>query len=78
VIPFVVHATPATQQLGARGIRSDATYQDAIDVYGKPSVCLPRRPWHLRGRVPLGAPLTAVLRDGRVASVVFPVGAEGD
>jgi len=45
VIPFIVHATPATQQLGALTIRSDATYQDAIDVYGKPSVCLPRKPW---------------------------------
>ena len=45
VIPFIVHATPARQQLGALTIRSDATYQDAIDVYGKPSVCLPRKPW---------------------------------
>jgi hypothetical protein len=41
VVPFVVQATPATQQLGA-----------------------PR--------------LTAVLRNGRVAAFVFPVGAQGD
>jgi hypothetical protein len=45
MIPFVVQATPATQQLGALVIRADATYRDAIDVFGKPSACLPRRPW---------------------------------
>jgi hypothetical protein len=45
VVPFVVQATPATQQLGALTISDRGTYQEAIDAYGKPSVCLPRRPW---------------------------------
>src|SRR5207247_2674400 len=34
MIPFVVQATPATQQLGAWTISARATYQDAIDAYG--------------------------------------------
>jgi hypothetical protein len=45
VVPFVVQATPATQQLGALTISDRGTYQDAIDAYGKPSACLPRKPW---------------------------------
>jgi hypothetical protein len=44
MIPFVVQATPATQQLGAWTIGARATYQDAINAYGKPSACLPRKP----------------------------------
>jgi hypothetical protein len=44
VIPFVVQATPATQQLGAWRISDRATFQDAIRVFGKPSACLERKP----------------------------------
>ncbi len=39
-----MQATPATQQLGAWTISARATYQDAINAYGKPSACLPRKP----------------------------------
>jgi hypothetical protein len=45
VVPFVVQATAVTQQLGALTISDRGTYQEAIDVYGRPSVCLPRKPW---------------------------------
>jgi hypothetical protein len=45
VVPFIVQANATTQQLGALVIRDRGTYQDAIDAFGKPSVCLPRKPW---------------------------------
>jgi hypothetical protein len=44
-MPFIVQATPTTQQLGALRIRDRGTYQDAIDAFGRPSACLPRKPW---------------------------------
>jgi hypothetical protein len=163
MVPFIVQANATTQQLGALVIRADATFQDAIDVFGKPDACTkhswfsmavwrtpgfrlrvttlggltpgktfctdPRhvhidsaiatgKRWHTSRELRIGDSavrlhrlypharrfqgwgivqvfrrcgvgicqqeyhwvprLTAVLRNGRVASFVFPVGAEGD
>jgi len=69
MIPFVVQATPATQQLGAWTISARATYVQVYSHCGA-GICQGEMHWAPR--------LAAVLRNGRVASFVFPVGAEGD